>query len=151
MAWAPGFPGRQWSCEDCARSARTHEARGRCGGPLAATLDGAAQDAEGIYITADVACGATSIASFDGGPTALPWLDDARIRSCPIALAGDVWASALHAVADSTSGGVALPAVGVGELSEGARIAAGVILEARAWRTQVVTEVHRARKPKGGG
>lgn len=151
MAWAPGFPGRQWSCEDCARSTRTHEARGRCGGPFAATLDGATLDADGAYIAPDVACGATSIQAYEDGPTALPWIDDVRIRSCPIALAGDVWASALGTVADSMQGGAPLQSLGVGELSQGAHIAAGVILEARAWRVRVVTEVHRARKPKGGG
>lgn len=129
------MPVRRWDCGECEADPSTHEARGRCGGPLD-RYPGAVRDAAGRWsIDASEACGRA--AAFGDG--------ELRLYACPIAL-GRMLPASLPALYAASQGGLPPSALGHGELTRGAVRAVGVIAEAWSWRRQVESDAARAQR-----
>lgn len=137
------FPARQWSCDECRSSPRTHAQRGRCGGGFTAATPDARLDSAGRWwLPFSETCKGT------GGSAALA---DLRLYRCPVALAQRVWASPAPALYGSTQQGGSMATHGVGELSEGGAAAVRVLDVAWAWRRDIEAEMARQRRDNAKG
>lgn len=126
----------RWECSDCDADPETLRQRGRCGGPIAADHPDARLDADGrVFVGVEDTC---------GGGVSMP--GDLRCYSCPVAAAATVARSGLPAVYASTQGGIPLERLGIGVLSDGARLAVDAMGRAWAWREGIVRE--RARRKR---